>query len=148
MLKGISVLISPELLGALASMGHGDDIVVVDSNFPASSVAASTVLRKPIQLPGLNSPAAVRAILSLLPLDTFVPDPFKRMEVVGNPGEVLEIHREALAAAIEMEGRPLTLASVERFAFYELAKRSFAIVQAAETRPYGCFVLKKGIIIR
>ena len=148
MLKGISAQISPELLWALASMGHGDDVVVVDSNFPAASVATFTTWRKPIYLSGLNSPQSVRALLSLLPLDTFVPDPLRRMEVVGKPDEILEIHREALEVAIEMEGRPLTLVPVERFAFYELAKRSFAIVQAAELRPYGCFALKKGIINR
>ena len=127
-------------------MGHGDDLVVVDCNFPAEAVASQTISKRLIQMPGLNSPEAVRTILSLLPLDTFVDDPLKRMEVVGNPAEILNIHRETLAAAVEMEGRPLTLTPVERFAFYELAKRSFAVVRTAEIRPYGCFILRKGVI--
>jgi L-fucose mutarotase len=146
MLKGISKHISTDLLWVLSSMGHGDDVVVVDTNFPATSVARQTASGKLVLMPGIDTPRTVGLILSLMPLDTFVDDPFKRMEVVGKPDEILDIHKETLAAAEAAEGKKLTLTPVERYAFYEVAKRSFAIVRAGEARPYGCFILKKGVI--
>lgn len=147
MLKGISKHINSELLWVLSAMGHGDDIVVVDSNFPAASVAMKTVSGKLVHMSGLNSPQTVGAVLSLIPLDSFVDDPFRRMEVVGKPNEVLKIHQEALAEAEKAEGGKVKLGSVERFAFYEEAKKAFAVVRAAEDRPYGCFLIKKGVIL-
>jgi L-fucose mutarotase len=102
MLKNISSVISPDLLWLLASMGHGEDLVLVDRNFPAILVAKQTSTGRLIELPGLNIPEATRAILSLMPLDHFVEEPVTRMRVVDDPDCLLEIQREV----IEIAGRP------------------------------------------
>jgi L-fucose mutarotase len=88
----------------------------------------------------------VRAILSVLPLDTFVDDAALRMEVVGKPGEILPVAREVQAEIDRAEGRPWPMGSIERFAFYERAKRSYCVVQSGERRFYGCFIFKMGVI--
>jgi L-fucose mutarotase len=146
MLKGISKHVSTELLTTLASMGHGDDLVVVDTNFPAQSVANLTASGKLIEMPGFDTKGALKVILDLYPLDSFVDDAFKCMQVVGKPDEVLEIHKEAQAAVDAAEGKHWPRQSVERFAFYEAAKKAYAVVRTSEGRPYGCFILKKGVI--
>jgi L-fucose mutarotase len=146
MLKNISKHVSTELLWVLASMGHGDDLVIVDTNFPAQSVANMTASKKLVEMPGFNTQEALKVILSLYPLDSFVDDAVKCMQVVGKPDEVLEIHKQAQAAIDEAEGKHWPMKSVERFAFYEVAKRSYAVVRTGEGRPYGCFILKKGVI--
>jgi L-fucose mutarotase len=146
MLKGISKHVSTDLLWVLASMGHGDDLIVVDTNFPAQSVANQTVSGKLVDMPGFNTQDAIRVILSLYPLDTFVDDAVKRMEVVGKPDEILDIHKEVQAVIDEAEGKHWPMKSLERFAFYEAAKKSYAVVRTGEGRPYGCFILKKGVI--
>jgi L-fucose mutarotase len=145
MLKGIDPLLSPELLWALASMGHGDDLALVDSNHPAEAIARATTSGRLVRLPGIAIDRAARAILSVLPLDTFVEDPIRRMQVVGKPDEVPDIQLEvaAVAAAAGFAGE---VASIERFAFYDAARKAFAIVQAGDPRPYGCFLLRKGVI--
>lgn len=146
MLKGISPLIDGELLRILDSMGHGDDLALVDRNFPAASVAADTVTGTLIRLSGADIPQAAAAILALFPLDTFVEAPIQRMEVVGEPGTMLDVHQDLLAAARASEGRAVAMGSIERHAFYAAAKRAYAVVQTIEARPYGCFILKKGVI--
>ena len=123
MLKNISSVISPDLLWLLASMGHGDDLVLVDRNFPALQVAKQTSTGRLIELPGLNIPQATRAILSLMPLDDFVEDPVTRMKVVGDPDSLLEIQREVIEIAREAEGRELKMGALERFAFYQAASK-------------------------
>ena len=99
MLKHISSIISPDLLWLLASMGHGDDLVLVDRNFPALQVAKQTSTGRLIELPGLNIPQATRAILSLMPLDHFVEEPVTRMRVVDDPDSILEMQREVIEIA-------------------------------------------------
>jgi L-fucose mutarotase len=146
MLKTISRHISAELLWVLASMGHGDDLVVVDTNFPSQSVACQTALGKLIQMSGLNTPETIRAILALFPLDSYVDFPVRRMEVVGKPNEILEIHKQVQAVVDEAEGKPWPMGQLERHKFYEEAKKAYAVVRAGEGRPYGCFLLKKGVI--
>lgn len=146
MLKFIDPVLSPELLHALAAMGHGDDIVICDANFPAESVALETTLGKPIRLDGVDSPRAARAILSLLPLDSFVEHPALRMEVVGAPDDVQDVQKEVQIEIDRAEGKSLPMGSVERFAFYDLAKKAFCVVATSERRFYGCFVFKKGVI--
>ena len=146
MLKGISKHVSTDLLWTLASMGHGDDLIVVDTNFPAQSVANMTASGNLVEMPGLDTQEAIRVILSLYPLDSFVDDPVKRMEVVGKPQEILEIHRQVQEAIDAAEGKHIPMVSLERFAFYEAAKKSYAVVRTGEGRPYGCFILKKGVI--
>ena len=146
MLKGLSPLLTPDLLHALASMGHGDELVLVDRNFPALQVAKQTSTGRLIELAGLNIPQATRAILSPMPLDHFVEEPVTRMLVVDDPERVLEMQKEVLAIAREAEGRELKMGALERFAFYEMACKGAAVVRTSEFRPYGCFLLKMGVI--
>lgn len=146
MLKTIDPILNADLLHALAAMGHGDDIVISDANFPADAVAASTHVGVPLRLDGVDAPRAVRAILSLMPLDTFVDAPARRMEVVGQPGEMPAVQHEVAREIAAAEGRPVTLAPIERHAFYEAAKNAYCVVATGERRFYGCFILKKGVI--
>lgn len=141
MLKGLHPLLQPELLAALAEMGHGDELAVVDANFPAASVA-----RRLLRLAGADLGEAVEAILSVLPLDTYVEEPLVRMEVVGDPEEMPAVQQEVLTLAQRLEGRPLVLGSLERHAFYERAGRAYAVVATGERRPYGNLVLVKGVL--
>ncbi len=142
MLKGIDPLLSPEVLGVLAEMGHGDSITVADANFPAASVAHRTVHGRAIRMDA-PVPRAVEAILSLLPLDTFDGSPVHRMAVVDDPGAVPEIAAEVVAL---VEGEGFDVTAVERFAFYDAARKSYAVVQTSDARFYGCFILRKGVI--
>ena len=128
------------------AMGHGDTIVIADTNFPASSVAKSTVLGRPLMMSNLTTAEAIQAILSVLPLDTFVDDFAMRMEVVGKPSELPDPQREVQVEIDKAEGRSRPLVGVERFAFYELAKTAYAVVVTGERRFYGCIVLRKGVI--
>ena len=146
MLKGIDPLLSPDLLYILASMGHGDDIALVDGNHPAATVAASTTSGKLIHLPGVTIERAARAILSLMPLDTYVEAPVRRMEVVGDPDTWPEAQLSVKREIEEILDSPVPIGSMERFAFYEAAKSAFAVVQVSDSRPYGCFLLKKGVL--
>ena len=146
MLRNLDPLLTPELLYVLAAMGHGDDLVVCDANFPAESVAETTTHGSVIRLPGADSTSAARAILSLLPLDEFVDAPAARMEVVGSPDELPEVQREVQAEIDAAAGRSWPMGSIERFAFYDAARRAYAVVATGERRFYGCFIFKKGVI--
>ncbi len=146
MLKNIPSVISPDLLWLLASMGHGEDLVLVDRNFPAVQVAKQTSTGRLIELPGLNIPQAARAILSLMPLDGFVEEPVTRMQVVDDPERLLKIQKEVIEVAREAEGRDVKMGALERFAFYNVASKGAAVVRTSEFRPYGCFLLKMGVI--
>ncbi len=146
MLKGLDPLLHADLLHALRAMGHGDEIAVVDVNFPAESTAARTVLGTALRLDAADAPRAARAILSVMPLDTFVEAPLARMAVVGAPDDVPSVQREVSAEADRAEGRAIAVEAVERFAFYERAANAYAILQTGERRFYGCFLLKKGVI--
>lgn len=142
MLKGIDPVLSADLLWVLAAMGHGDDLALVDANHPAERIARSSSSGRLIRLPGLSMARVVRAILSVLPIDDFVPDPVRRMEVVGEPDTWPDVQREV---AREL-GAGLPLVGIERFAFYAAAQASFAVVQVGDPRPYGCFLFRKGVI--
>ena len=146
MLKTIPPLIGSELLTILAEMGHGDDLVIADRNFPAVSVAEATVSGRLVLLAGADTTEAARAILTLFPLDSFVPAPVRRMGVVDDLGAVHEVHSAMQAVVDEAEGQTVTIETVERFAFYEAARKAYAVVQTTESRPYGCFLLKKGVV--
>ncbi len=139
MLKGIDPLLGPELLMALASMGHGDQLAVVDRNFPAGSMA-----RRLVRLDGASLNAAAAAIFSVFPVDTLVGKPLVRMEVVGKPTEVTTVQQEFLDIAQRAEGRDLQMGSLERFDFYRRAADAFAIVATGERRGYGNFLISKG----
>lgn len=144
MLKGIDPLLNADLLYALAAMGHGDELVIADSNFPATSVAEGSIL---IRLDGVDAARAARAVLSVFPLDSFVEAPLHRMEMVGDPETIPPVQQEVHAVAQAAEGGDVTMEGIERFAFYDRARQAFAVIQTGETRPYGCFVLTKGVII-
>ncbi|NBX05237.1 MAG: ribose ABC transporter [Betaproteobacteria bacterium] len=146
MLKGIDPLLHADVLATLCAMGHGDDVVIADANFPADSVARHTTRGTVLRLDGADVPQAVRAVLSVFPLDTFVDAPVLRMEVVGKPGELPEVQSEVQALVNQAENRPCPLGSLERMAFYERAKNAYAVIATSERRFYGCFILKKGVI--
>ena len=145
MLKGIDPILNAEVLGALRAMGHGDDLIIVDTNFPAQSVAARTGLGRLLRI---DQPVArvVRAVLSVYPLDTFVTDAAARMEVVGAPAQLLDVMREVQAEVDAAEGKSWPMIGVERYAFYERAKAAYAVIQTGERRFYGCFAFRKGVI--
>ncbi|KAG8434932.1 hypothetical protein GDO86_013048 [Hymenochirus boettgeri] len=145
-LKGIPSVLSPELLYALARMGHGDEIVLADANFPSSSISKAGP--ELIQADGLDIPKLLNAILWLFPLDTYVETPASVMDLVQGDKErglqitVWEEYKELLSRY----GCKAPLEKVERFAFYERAKKAFAVVATGETSPYGNLILKKGVI--
>lgn len=147
MLKNIDPILNAELLYVLRAMGHGDELALVDCNFPSTSVASYTVMEDPIELEGIDIPAAANAILSVFPLDSFVEEPVVRMEVVGAPNEIVDCHRDMQKAMDANSDRKWKMGHIERHAFYEGARNAFAVVTAVgERRPYGCFILKKGVI--
>jgi L-fucose mutarotase len=146
MLKSIDPLLNADVLYALRAMGHGDRLVVCDTNFPADSVARQTVLGRLLRVDNVSAAKAVEAILSVLPLDTFVEDAAIRMEIVGQPQEVPPVQREVQTAIDRAEGRSRPLVGVERHAFYEKAKAAYCVIATGERRFYGCFLLSKGVI--
>ena len=146
LLKGLSPLLSADLLWILESMGHGDDLALVDRNFPAASTALATRSGRLVRLEGAGCAEAAEAILSLFPLDSFVEAPLVHMQAVGESQTRLAVHRDLQAVADRAEGGPVAMASLERHAFYEAARKAFAVVQTSEERAYGCFLLRKGVI--
>ena len=145
MLKGINPLLNANVLQALRAMGHGDDLIIADTNFPADSVARQTVLGKLLRI---DAPAAdvVKAVLSLYPLDTFVDDAAARMEIVGKPDEIPPVQKEVQKKIDAAEGKAWPMISVERYAFYERAKKAYCVIQTGERRFYGCFAFRKGVV--
>ena len=146
MLKGIDPRLNADVLYALRAMGHGDVLILSDTNFPADSIARETVLGELLRMDNLSAAEAAEAILSVFPLDTFVDDFAGRMEVVGDPGEILPVAAEVQDAINAAEGAERTMVSIERFAFYDMAKQAYAVIQTGERRFYGCFMLRKGVI--
>jgi L-fucose mutarotase len=143
MLKGLDPILNADVLYALRAMGHGDDLIICDTNFPADSVARQTVLGRVLRI---DRPAAevVRAVLSLYPIDTFVEDAAGRMEVVGEPETLLPVMQE-VQAEVTAAGGPQMI-GIERYAFYDRARQAYAVIQTGERRFYGCFALRKGVI--
>lgn len=146
MLRNLDPVLSADLLWVLAAMGHGDDLALVDANHPAETIASATTSGRLIRLPGLTMQRAARAILSVLPIDDFEPEPIRRMEVVGDAAVIPDVQRAVQVEIDKALGRPSPLAGIERFAFYDQARRAFAVVQVGDPRPYGCFLLRKGVI--
>jgi L-fucose mutarotase len=146
MLKGIDPRLNAEVLYALRAMGHGDVLIVADTNFPSESIARQTVHGALLRMDNLTGAEAVEAILSVLPLDTFVEDFAGRMEIVDEPETVPPVQREVQAAIDAAEGSPRPMVGIERFAFYDLARESYAVIQTGERRFYGCFMFRKGVI--
>ena len=145
MLKGINPLLNADVLRALRAMGHGDDLIIADTNFPSDSVARQTRIGKVLRI---DRPAAevVAAVLSVYPLDTFVDDAAARMEVVGEPDTILDVQTEVQAEIDKAEGKPWPMIGIERYAFYERAKQAYCVIQTGERRFYGCFAFRKGVV--
>jgi len=141
MLKGVNPLLSPPLIQALAEMGHGDELVVVDRNYPAYAAG-----RPVMHLDGVDAGTAVAAILELFPLDTFVEHPLLHMQEGDGTGAAHPIHTEVQALASDAEGRQIGIGPVHRLEFYARARSAHAIVTTGESRPYGCFILVKGVL--
>lgn len=141
MLRNIPPILSPDLLWTLRAMGHGDDLVIADANFPATALGVRCH-----RLDGMTSTEVLQAVLTVLPLDKFVPNPALVMETVDNPEAVPPIFVEFQDVMNATADNPVTLDKLERFDFYDRAKTAFAIVQTGETRFYGNIILKKGVI--
>lgn len=141
MLKNIDPLLNAELLGHLAAMGHGDVLAIVDRNYPAASTA-----QRLVTLSGVDVPTAARAILSVFPVDTFVEPAVLRMGAVGDEETVQQVHAALQEVVDAAEGRAVPSAAVERFAFYERVASAYLVVATTEDRPYGCFLLTKGVV--
>ncbi|HEY4940479.1 MAG TPA: RbsD/FucU domain-containing protein [Rhizomicrobium sp.] len=140
MLKGIDPLLGPALLAILRGMGHGDEIVIADANFPSA-----TANKRVIRADGIDAPRMVAAIVSLLPLDDFVPAAAFRMSVVDRQAEIPPVTHDfqRVLRAVGYQGE---IEALERFAFYERARAAVAVVATGETRLYGNLILKKGVI--
>lgn len=146
MLKNIDPLLNADVLQALRAMGHGDHLVICDTNFPADSVARETSLGKLLRIDAVSASRATQAILSVMPLDTFIDDAAQRMEIVGSPDEIPTVQSEVQTAIDAAEGKSWPMVSVERFAFYDRAKEAYAVIATGERRFYGCFMFTKGVI--
>lgn len=142
MLKGIPSILSPELLKILMEMGHGDEIVIADGNFPGAAIA-----QRLVRLDGHGAPEILRAIMKFFPLDSYTEKPVALMSVVpGDPVEptIWDDYKEIIS---EFEPERCKVEFVERFDFYERAKRAYAVVATGETAIYANIILKKGVVI-
>ena len=145
MLKGIDPALNADILRALRAMGHGDDLIVADTNFPSDSVARQTVTGKLLRLDA-GARQAVAAVLSVMPLDSFTDDAAARMEIVGAPDEIPPVQAEVQVVIDAAEGKPWPMIPIERHAFYARARQAYAVIQTGERRFYGCFAFRKGVI--
>ena len=144
MLKGIDPLLNADVLRVLRAMGHGDDLIITDTNFPSDSVARQTVYGSLLRIDA-SAADVVQAVLSVMPIDTFVDDAAARMEVVDEPKTILPVMTEVQDKVSAVDGPNLML-PIERFSFYDRAKKAYAIIQTGERRFYGCFAFRKGVI--
>lgn len=141
MLIGIDPILTPDLLRHLRAMGHGDQLVIADANFPGETCA-----NRIERLAGTTATEALRSILSVMPLDTFVDAPARAMQVVGDPDAVPEIVGEFQAIIDEVADNPAQIQGLERHAFYREAEKTYCVVQTAEVRFYGNLILSKGVV--
>lgn len=146
MLKTIDPALNADVLHALRSMGHGDTLVVSDMNFPSDSIARQTRLGTLLHMDNVSSARAIKAILSLLPLDTPLQPSAGRMEIMGAPHEIPPVQAEVQVEIDRAEGRVSPMYGIERFAFYEQAKNAYCVITTGEERFYGCFLFTKGVI--
>jgi len=142
-LIGIHPLLSPDLLHAMAAMGHGDEIAIVDANFPAASLAARLV-----EIRGASSPDVLDAALTIFPIDTSTVPAVVTMEVVDDPAAVPEPVMDFAEVFTRHRLADCEIGTLERHAFYERAKRAFVLVRTGEMRPYGNILLVKGVVNR
>jgi L-fucose mutarotase len=140
-LKGVDPLLNGELLKILDEMGHGDQLLVVDRNYPASSAG-----RPVVRLGECGVERAIAAILTVFPLDAFVEHPLERMEVQEDPSLTTAAQERVLEIARSAHSTPLEYGVVPRLEFYRRARGAFAVVHTLESAPYSCFVLQKGVV--
>ena len=143
MLKHIHPLLAPDLLHALAEMGHGDEIGIVDANFPAAALGSRL-----IELRGVSSPDVLDAVLTVFPLDTQADPAAHTMEVISDPTALPEAVMDFAAVFTRHGLADCEIATLERHAFYDRAQRAFALVRTGELRPYGNILLVKGVVNR
>jgi L-fucose mutarotase len=141
MLKNIDPLLNAELLGHLRAMGHGDVLALVDRNYPAASSAQRLVV-----LSGVDVVTAAEAIFSVMPVDAFVEPALLRMGAVGDEETVQPVHADLQRVVDAAEGRSVPSAALERFDFYRKAAEAYLTVATTEARPYGCFLVTKGVV--
>ena len=141
MLKGVDPLLSGDLLKILDDMGHGDQLLLVDRNYPAAASGKPV-----IRLGEASILRAAQAILSVLPLDSFIAHPLERMEVDDDPSKTTSTQDALLELARASEGRDLEFGVIPRLSFYDRAKTAYAVVHTLDAQPYGCFILHKGVI--
>lgn len=142
MLKGIPPILSPELFKILLEMGHGDEIVLSDGNFPAAAYA-----QRLVRCDGHGVPELLEAILQFFPLDTFVPKPVSLMEVVPGDNYQPTVWKDYAAIIGRHDDRRLDFNMIERFEFYERSKKAYAIVATGESALYANIILKKGVVV-
>ena len=146
MLININPILSPELLFHLRSMGHGEKLILADANFPAN-----TSNNKVIRLDGVGIKEASSAILSVFPLDSFIVSqggsPALRMELDDKLDELTETHKEFIEVVKKVSGENWNVDSISRQDFYKEAKKAYCIVTTTDARPFGCFILTKGVIL-
>ncbi|MCR9108977.1 RbsD/FucU domain-containing protein [Marivita sp. XM-24bin2] len=146
MLIGIDSRMTPELLYTLSRMGHGDEIVIADRNYPATWSAGGCLVKEVIQYPGHDAPTVIDLITQLMPLDNFHTHSVLRMEIDNEPDTMSDAHKEVWGVLKPRLPEGGILSSLERQAFYRRAGGSFAVVQCSEDRPFGCFILRKGVV--
>ncbi len=144
MLRGIPSILTPDLLAVLCEMGHGDEIVIGDMNYPAAATATGAL----IFLPGVDSVSLIDAVLRLMPLDRYVDKPFLIMERMAVDSRMfLPVHEEyfRLAEKYDSRGRDV-VGYINRFDFYDRARDAYCVVSTGEKSPYGCTILRKGVL--
>ena len=144
MLKGIPPIVSPELLKALCEMGHGDELIIADGNFPSQSIGKNAIV---IRADGHGATDILDAVLKLIPLDQYVEKPIALMEIVpGDTCPTPEIWGEYQSVLHKYEPENSNIEMMERFAFYERAKNAYLIIATGETAIYANVLLKKGVV--
>lgn len=146
MLKGIDPRLNADVLYALRDMGHGDYIILSDTNFPAGSVATETVAGTLLRMENLTAAQAAEAILSVFPLETEGNDFAARMQVGDDPSALPPVQAEVQELVNKVEGKTRPLLPVERFDFYDLARNAYAVIQTGDRRFFGCFMFRMGVI--
>ncbi|MEJ6395379.1 RbsD/FucU domain-containing protein [Gymnodinialimonas sp. 2305UL16-5] len=146
MLKGLDPRLNADVLYCLRAMGHGDTLAIVDTNFPAESVARQTVHGALLRMENLTTAQVLEIVLTLYPLDPMGDGAAARMAPVDDPDHLPPAQAELQPVIDAAEGTGFPMAAVERFAFYDRARACFAIIQSGDARPYGNVILRKGIV--
>lgn len=141
MLIGIDPILGPDCLAFLRAMGHGDEVVLADANFPATAIG-----RRLVRLDGVDVVRALDAVLSLLPVDDFEKDPLIGMSQVGDGAPAAPVIADMQRVVDRRTGGRFTIALVDRFAFYERARSAFGVIATGERRFYGNLIVRKGVI--